>query len=192
AANVCATTQLSIKMLCGAICCLPLLLLSVVLVAAEHDFKLKLHKLEKIKEDERDFESRLDIIKHEDSVKINGELKQRVTLDNDWKVIITIFHKTKHDEEYKESQENLHIGVCDFLASIYKRFLYEKLKDYSNAPHPDTCPLPPEHYHLKDYPFESHKMLKLLRVGHYRIIGKLEKDDEVKIEYLLEFEVEYE
>ncbi|XP_060646727.1 uncharacterized protein LOC132784864 [Drosophila nasuta] len=174
-----------------ALYCLALLLLTVILVAAEEDAKITLLKFEKVMEDDVDFESHVEMIKQDDGTAIiNGEFKQHVSLDNDWKINITLYHAHKPDEEYKKSPERLHTGVCEFMSTYYKRFFYEKLKNYSNAPHPDTCPLPPEHYHLKDYPYETPKIKKMMRNGYYRMFGRLQKEDHVKIEYLVEFLVE--
>lgn len=34
-------------------------------------------------------------------------------------------------------------GICDFMKGPYKAFLYNKIKEKSNLPHFDKCPLEP-------------------------------------------------
>lgn len=64
------------------------LLLCILQVEAEEERKLKLRKFEKIKEDADSFESAVQISEPdaEGRVTVSGTLKQKVTLNNDWKV----------------------------------------------------------------------------------------------------------
>lgn len=64
------------------------LLLCILQVDAEEERKLKLRKFEKIKEDADSFESAVQISEPdaEGHVTVSGTLKQKVTLNNDWKV----------------------------------------------------------------------------------------------------------
>lgn len=103
---------------------------------------------------------------------------------------ISVSRTDSLDEEYTKFKELPLMGTCELMSSYYKNFLYEKLKDYSNAPHPDNCPLSPQDYYLKDYPLDSSKFKKFLTPGYYRVVGKLLKDHEVKLEYLAELQVE--
>ncbi|ALC46227.1 CheA87a [Drosophila busckii] len=169
-----------------------LLVLCLAAVRCEDEKTLKLRKLEKIKEDDKDFQSSVQLSEPdaEGHIKLSGELKQHVTLDNDWKVNLTAYRADSADGEYKLFKAMPPMGVCQLLSSYYKNFFYEKLKDYSNAPHPDTCPLTPTDYYLKDYPLDSSMIKKMLQPGYYRVTGQLLKDDQNQLEYLAEVQVE--
>ncbi|XP_068153306.1 uncharacterized protein CheA87a [Drosophila tropicalis] len=153
--------------------------------------EVKLHKIEKIREDEHAFKSELHLGERDEEghLLINGELKQHVTVDNEWKLHIKVHRAEKSDDEFEEFLNIPYLAVCDVMKSYYKELFYESLKEYSNAPHPDTCPLPPEHYHLKDYPLNARHWGNYLIPGYYRLVSKLTKDDEIKLEYLIELEV---
>lgn len=74
-----------------------LLLAGSLEVKGEEDRKVKLRNLQKIKEDEKDFESNVQLSEPdaEGHMKISGDFKHHVTLDNDWKVSHTsICYKT--------------------------------------------------------------------------------------------------
>jgi len=72
--------------------------------------------------------------------------------------------------EYKSVFYVAKTGVCNFMKTYYKEFFYDRLKEYSNAPDPSTCPLPEgAHYHLDDYPLDVKMLKSLLKPGHYRI-----------------------
>ncbi|KAM8706842.1 hypothetical protein ACLKA7_011010 [Drosophila subpalustris] len=172
-------------------CCL-VLLVSTHQVKGEEERKLKLRNLEKVTEDSKDFQSSVRVSEPdaEGHVKISGELKHQVTLDNEWKVNITVYRTDSLDKEYIKFKELPLMGTCQLMATYYKNLFYEKLKEYSNAPHPDNCPLSPQDYYLKDYPIDSSKFQKFLIPGYYRMIGQLVKDHETKLEYLAELQVE--
>lgn len=59
--------------------------------------------------------------------------------------------------------------MCMFLKTIYKKYFYDKIKDFSNLPHYDTCPLNPEKYFVKDYPFDADNFKQMLKPGFYRV-----------------------
>ncbi|XP_017021480.1 uncharacterized protein CheA87a [Drosophila kikkawai] len=151
---------------------------------------LRLYKLEKVVEKKEDLQSHLRIAEFEEGVlKVSGDLKQHVTIDNDWTIHFTISRADGHDEEYEEILDLPDLGVCDVMKTYYKEFLYNELKEYSNAPHPNTCPLPPEHYQLEDYPMDVHLLKKLLIPGYYRITSRLLHNDHIKLEYMAELEM---
>ncbi|XP_034486936.1 uncharacterized protein LOC117791326 [Drosophila innubila] len=167
------------------LCCF-VLLVSTFQVKGGEEHKLKLRSLQKIKEDSEDFQSSVQLSEPdaEGHVTISGDLKQHVTLDNEWKVNLTVYRTDSLDEEYVKFKELPLMGTCQLMSSYYKNFFYEKLKDYSNAPHPDNCPLSPQDYYLKDYPLDSSKFKKFLTPGYYRVTIKMLKENEVKLEYV--------
>ncbi|KAH8383308.1 hypothetical protein KR009_007971 [Drosophila setifemur] len=173
-----------------------LLVLGFILLAFEPvkilaNRKLTLHKLEKVIEDSEDLHSHLRIAEHKENVLlVSGELKQHVEIDNKWKIHLIVSRAAALDEEFHVVLNMPHMGVCDVMKSYYKEVLYEKLKEYSNAPHPNTCPLPPEHYHLDDYPLDVHLLKKLMTPGHYRFVSRLMKGEHIKLEYRAELELE--
>ncbi|BFF90754.1 uncharacterized protein DMAD_09221 [Drosophila madeirensis] len=165
------------------------LVLLVLHVQAKHT--LKLHSLEKLHEDRDDLQSVLRIAEDEENLlKVSGELKQHVTIDNEWQIHFLIHRAKAHDGEFEEFLNLPRLGVCDAMKTYYKEFLYEKLKEHSNAPEPNACPLPPKHYHLKDYPLDVHLLKKLLTPGFYRIESKLLKEDHLKLSYRAVIQVE--
>ncbi|KAH8385587.1 hypothetical protein KR200_001890 [Drosophila serrata] len=169
---------------------LAIVLLSLSPIDVQAERKLRLYKLEKPIEKKQDLQCHLRIAEFEENVlKISGEMKQHVTMDNDWKVHITVSRAPGPDEEFEEVLDLDDLGVCDLMKSYYKEFFYERLKEYSNAPHPSTCPLPPDHYQLEDFPLDVHLLKKLLLPGYYRIVSRLLHDEHIKLEYMAELEI---
>lgn len=82
------------------------------------------------------------------------------------------------------------LGVCQLMSTYYKNFFYDTLKNYSNAPHPDTCPLPPDNYQMNDYPMDTTSLKNRLQPGYYRIVGQLLHEGNVELAYLSELLVE--
>ncbi|XP_030369553.1 uncharacterized protein LOC115620462 [Scaptodrosophila lebanonensis] len=162
------------------------------IISGEKEHKFKLLKLEKSVEDTNDLQSDLHLEKDgEDEVtKISGEFKQLKEMDDEWKVHIVVSYAEKPDDKYEELAKFPSMGVCEVLGSYYKKHFYEKLKEYSNAPDPDTCPVTPETYRIKDYPFDASALTKYLQPGRYRIISKLIKDEQIKLEYIAHAKVE--
>ncbi|KAH8243710.1 hypothetical protein KR032_009619 [Drosophila birchii] len=152
--------------------------------------KLRLYKLEKNIEKTEDLHCRLRIAESEENwLKVSGELKQHVSINNDWKIHLTVLRAPGSDEEFEEVLDLPEVGVCDFMRTYYKEFFYEQLKEYSNAPHPKTCPLPPDHYRMEDFPLDVHLLKKLLLPGYYRIVSRLLHDDHIRLEYMAELEI---
>ncbi|KAH8293032.1 hypothetical protein KR054_009219, partial [Drosophila jambulina] len=154
--------------------------------------QLRLYKLEKLVEKTDDLNSHLRIAEFEENwLKVSGELKQHVTIDNDWKVIhLTVSRAPERDEEFEEFMDLPDLGVCDVLRTYYREFFYKKLKEHGgHIPHPDTCPLPPEHYHVEDFPLDVHLLKKLLMPGYYRFVSRLLHNDHIRLEYLAELEI---
>lgn len=87
-------------------------------------------------------------------------------------------------------------GFCDFMSTTYKERFYDKIKDYSNLPHPDECPVTKvsdkfvdsknflnlikfqKHFSIKNYPFDGEKYKALAKPGMWRIDLFLSQDHE--------------
>ena len=54
---------------------------------------------------------------------------------------VTVFRSDDGESEYTQFLKLPKVGICSFMKTIYKKYFYEKIKDYSNLPHYDTCPL---------------------------------------------------
>ncbi|EDW59196.1 uncharacterized protein CheA87a [Drosophila virilis] len=168
-----------------------LLLTSFVLVPAESGHIVKPRHFKKVLEDENFFQSSVWLVETDDEghTRLSGEITTHVTLDDDWKVNMTLYRKDSGDDSYKPYME-VKLRFCELMNTFYKDFFYETLKEYSNAPQPDNCPLAPNKFHLKDYPINSSRWAKVLVTDDYNLIVQLFKDDELKLEYLAEFQVE--
>lgn len=111
---------------------------------------------------------------------------------------VQVFHNAEGKEEFGE-KPFLTVpkkGFCDFMQTTYKERLYEYVKDYSNLPHPDECPLKAvsfnlslkcssnfiesfqKHFEIKDYPFDGGKYKALARPGMWRIDLFVSQDHE--------------
>lgn len=84
---------------------------------------------------------------------------------------ITIF-KLNENEEYEQIMQLPTLPMCMFMKTIYKRFFYEEISQYSNLPHYDVCPVPAGSYDIKQYPFNMNKFERVeeaLGAGSYRM-----------------------
>lgn len=56
---------------------------------------------------------------------------------------IEVFHNTDGKEEFGEKPfiTVKKTPVCEFMKTFYKEKLYDKIKDYSNLPNPEECPV---------------------------------------------------
>lgn len=56
---------------------------------------------------------------------------------------VQAFHNAEGKEEFGEKPfiSMPKKGFCDFMKTAYKERLYPTIKDYSNLPHPDECPV---------------------------------------------------
>ncbi|XP_017084368.2 uncharacterized protein LOC108116828 [Drosophila eugracilis] len=151
--------------------------------------KLKISQFEKRIEDTDYVDSLVTIAEAETNVlDVSGQLKLHHHVDNDWTIEFIVLRADESDGEY-DNILKIELPVCDFMESYYKIF-YEKIKDYSNAPEPGTCPLPKGKYRLRDYPLNVHLLKKFMAPGHYRIKYKLNKDDSPKLYYRMEMEID--
>lgn len=58
-----------------------------------------------------------------------------------FKVQITVFRSDTADGEYTEYLKFSAIGVCNFMKTVFKKYIYSSMKDCANLPDPDTCPV---------------------------------------------------
>lgn len=93
---------------------------------------------------------------------------------------ITVFRADAADGEYTKFMHFPRVGFCAFLKTVYKKYFYEKVKEHSNLPHYDTCPLTPQKYWVKDYPFDANNLRALLKPGFYRAEAFLLHDSVAK------------
>ncbi|XP_037721511.1 uncharacterized protein LOC119554596 [Drosophila subpulchrella] len=151
---------------------------------------LSIHKLEKLVQEEDYLHSRLRIAEFQENVlKVSWDLNLRRKLDNDWMVEFKVSRSEDGDGGYERIML-FEVHLCDFMKTYYKDFFYQRIKEYSNAPRPSTCPLPKEHYRLEDYPLDVRVLKKLMTPGHYRIKYKLKNDESVILSYMAEVEVD--
>ncbi|EDX13082.1 uncharacterized protein LOC6728230 [Drosophila simulans] len=151
---------------------------------------IRIQKLEKVTEDTSFLRSRLRIAESEENeLKVSGHLELKHRLDNDWMVILKVLRSPDGEGDY-EKVLTFEMQLCDFMKSYYKDIFYERIKEYSNAPHPSSCPLPKERYVLEDYPFNVKLLKKLMSPGFYRIKYTLKNEESKILSYVLEMELE--
>ncbi|KAM7361379.1 uncharacterized protein ACRADG_011570 [Cochliomyia hominivorax] len=173
------------------------LLFTVVSFAAGDEekkkFKLVLDKLDKVNDAEHILKTDITFDKvDENEVKINGQIEQCVDLDDEYKINMDVLHASEKDGEYKKVLAFTNLGVCNVMANQYKKYFYESLKNYANAPDPDKCPVTKETYIVKDYPLDSSKFHKYLRPGLYKFIGTLMHEEAEILQYIVEGHTEEE
>ena len=88
--------------------------------------------------------------------------------------------KQNEQEEFEEYVKFPEIGACVFMQSIYKNYFYDEIKNYSNLPSYDTCPVPMGKYEVKEYPMDAKMFEKHMEPGIYRVSAYLLKDSDVK------------
>lgn len=56
---------------------------------------------------------------------------------------IKAFHNKENKEEFAERPTFAlpKKGTCDFANTTYRQYFWDKVKDFSNLPSPDTCPI---------------------------------------------------
>lgn len=61
------------------------------------------------------------------------------------------------------------IGMCTYWRTIYKQYFYESLKDTSNLPHYDTCPLPAFKFWVRNYIFNGADYQSMMGPGLWKL-----------------------
>lgn len=75
---------------------------------------------------------------------ITADAETFVELNNDIQLEIKTYHTEEEGGEFVETDiKYLRKGVCDFMKGPYKKFLYPQIKEKSNFPHFEKCPLEP-------------------------------------------------
>ncbi|XP_017039751.1 uncharacterized protein LOC108087082 [Drosophila ficusphila] len=175
----------------GLVLHLGIILLAFSFYGAQAERKLKIYKLEKKHQDSESLHSHLRIAEFEENVlKVSGDLKLHETIDNDWKIKLKVLRGLERDG-IKDELIEFEMPICDFMKSVYKEYFYKRIKDYSNAPHPNNCPIPAEDYSMDDFPLDVHLLKKLMLPGHYAIKFYLEDASSVKLQYKMEMEMDY-
>lgn len=55
---------------------------------------------------------------------------------------VQIYHNAEGKEEFAKPYLSVpKKGFCEFMKTTYKNMLYSQIKDYSNLPHPEECPI---------------------------------------------------
>lgn len=56
---------------------------------------------------------------------------------------IDVYHNTDGKEEFGEKpfMSVKKTPVCEFMKTVYKEKLYDKIKNHSNLPDPEECPV---------------------------------------------------
>ncbi|XP_016977939.1 uncharacterized protein LOC108043655 [Drosophila rhopaloa] len=167
------------------------IILAISLAGVHAEKKIRIKTLEKSSENSEYLHSHLRISEYEENVvKINGELKLHKDIDNDWTIQFKVFRSPLDGGESHLVVDLNEMHVCDTMKTYYKDFFYDRLKEYSNAPHPSTCPVPAEHYKLEDYPLDVHLLKKLMTPGRYESKFNLFKGHHEMLSYTMELEVE--
>ncbi|KAJ6637033.1 hypothetical protein Bhyg_09759 [Pseudolycoriella hygida] len=129
------------------------------------------------------FDIKLNQIKRKDEsdsiFMVNGNVEQKVVLDDNWKAHVTVYRSDTVDGEYSEFLSFPPIGVCAFMKTIYKKYFYTSMKDCSNVPSPDICPLEKEKYAMQ-CEFDAKVFHKVARPGFYIVKANLMNDEEIK------------
>lgn len=93
---------------------------------------------------------------------------------------VQVFHNAEGKEEFGEKPlfQVPKKGVCDFMASTYRNHLFDSIKEHSNLPHPDECPVTPRKFEIKNWIFNPGKYRAMARPGMYRIDLFISQDHE--------------
>lgn len=167
------------------------------------EYKFIFEKMVKLKDPEKKIQTELNFSNLEqENFIVNGFVDQKIVLDDDWKVhnnanylrylknIISIcqitqsiYRAAKPEGPFIKIFTTPKSGVCHFMQTYYKKWFYESLKKYSNAPHYEKCPLTPEKYIINNYPYNSDAFKKFYTPGFYRIESTLMHDDIIELDY---------
>lgn len=119
--------------------------------------------------------------KSETAFTVSGFISQLVQLDNGYGIQMKLSRANLDSPEPLEYEEliGLEKPVCEYLTSVYRMYFYDQLKDISNFPHYETCPLEPNDYWFKDYSFDGEEYKAFMRDGHFKMEAYLTKGEEV-------------
>lgn len=77
-----------------------------------------------------------------------------------------LYRSETEDGNFERQLKLPEVGMCHFMKKFYKKHFYESVKDYSNMPHYDTCPVMPKDYWIKDCPFDMDKFKNMMKEGY--------------------------
>ncbi|XP_037030988.1 uncharacterized protein LOC119070659 [Bradysia coprophila] len=103
---------------------------------------------------------------------VNGEVEQKVDLDDNWTGDAKIFRSETVDGEYTSYLSFRKTGICTFMKTAYDSYLYHIVKNCSNLPDPRTCPITKGKYH-GNCELDAFVAQTLSRKGFYKIYADL-------------------
>ncbi|XP_039443313.1 uncharacterized protein LOC120423532 [Culex pipiens pallens] len=159
---------------------LSVVVLAVVVAAQEEEeinYDFIFEKMETVEGSEQYCEYNYTMEKlSEYNFKLSGNFFTPKELNNDFGIVFTLSRAEVGSEEFEEM---MHISkpLCEYMKTIYRMYFYESVKDISNFPHFDECPLPGQkEYWIKEYLFEGEGYKAFTRDGHFKIEFYLTKD----------------
>lgn len=60
-------------------------------------------------------------------------------------------------------------GFCDFMSSTYKHSMFDSLREHSNLPAPEDCPVSPKKFQIKDWVLNVGRFSAMAKAGMYRV-----------------------
>lgn len=64
---------------------------------------------------------------------------------------VTAYKSDTKDGEYTKYMSFPKVGFCSFMQTVYKKYFYETIKDFSNMPHYDKCPITKVNIYFDDF-----------------------------------------
>ncbi|XP_055587033.1 uncharacterized protein LOC129756774 [Uranotaenia lowii] len=157
-----------------------ILLFSAQLVAADEEPEFKMHfmGLDKLDGSEKYLDYNYTGEKLSDmSFKMSGHARLLVDMDDSYTVNMRL-SAAEVGEDVSKSEDLLNIQktFCEYMRTTYKSYFYDVVKDVSNFPHYDKCPLPAADYWIKDFEFDGEEYKPFLREGAFWSEFTLTKD----------------
>ncbi|XP_055617844.1 uncharacterized protein LOC129763099 [Toxorhynchites rutilus septentrionalis] len=154
-----------------------LLVLTTTNGAPDYDFNFE--SLETLDGSESYFEYNYTLTKESElCFKSSGNVRQLVQLGDEYTVLFKLSRsELKAEPPVYEQMMESRKSFCKFFNSIYRMYFYEGLKDVSNFPHYETCPLAPADYWFKDYSIEGDQYKAFMKEGRFKVEFYLGKDD---------------
>ncbi|XP_053698627.1 uncharacterized protein LOC128745574 [Sabethes cyaneus] len=155
----------------------------VLVFADEIKYDMQVINVETIEGSEKYFEYNYTLDKvSELNFKVSGNIRQLIQMDNKYALSLKLSRAELNDNADPPVYEEvaaLSKPLCEFLTTIYRMYFYEKLKEISNFPHYETCPLPVADYWFKDYAFEGENYRAFMRDGRFKLESYLCEEDAV-------------
>lgn len=93
---------------------------------------------------------------------------------------IQVFHNSDGSENFPEKPvfQVPKKAFCDFMNSTYRHHMFDSLREHSNFPKPEECPVNPSKFQIKDWLFNVGKFSSMAKVGMYRVDMFVSQDHE--------------